>query len=80
MPDLNVEDSLRMIRRLRGYPLLAGFRGRQKADLESVAELLEQVGRLAADCAGELQDLDLNPVAVHPPGPGRRLFGSPNDP
>jgi acyl-CoA synthetase (NDP forming) len=70
LPGLSAADGLSMIRRLRGYPLLDGFRGGQKADVGSVADLLERVGRLAADCVGELEDLDLNPVAVHQPGQG----------
>lgn len=74
-----------MLRQLRGYRLLAGYRGRPAVDLDALAALVATVSRLA----GELPvgELDLNPVLVRAGAPGaiavdRRLVlrGAPPDP
>lgn len=67
---LRRRDAEEMIREVRGFPLLDGARGRPKADLEALADLLLALSRLATDCRERLAELDLNPVRVLGAGEG----------
>jgi len=61
-------DARDMVRSLRGYPLLAGARGRAKGDVAALVDVIMRVARLAAACGPRLTELDLNPVVVRPDG------------
>jgi len=52
---------------LKTFPLLDGFRGRPRADLDSLREVVMRVGALAA-VHPAVAELDLNPVIVTPDG------------
>jgi len=54
-------DADQMIRGIRAAPLLYGHRGTAPVDLESLADILLRVSRLADDFP-EIAELDLNPV------------------
>jgi acetyltransferase len=56
-----------MIREVRGYPLLAGIRGRASSDVEALASTL-QAAVWVLDAFPEIIELDLNPVFVGPQG------------
>ncbi|MEA2124319.1 MAG: hypothetical protein QOI80_1101, partial [Solirubrobacteraceae bacterium] len=56
-----------MVRGLRTFPLLDGFRGAARADLASVEDIVVRVGALAAAHA-EIAELDCNPVVAGPGG------------
>ena len=60
---LTDRDAEEMVREIRGFPLLDGYRGAPKADIESVVDLLHRVSRLASE-QEEVAELDLNPVVV----------------
>jgi acyl-CoA synthetase (NDP forming) len=51
-----------MLARLKGYKLLTGFRGSAPVDLDALAEAVARVSEFAADCAGEIEELDVNPL------------------
>lgn len=53
-----------LLRRLRQFPLIDGYRGRQKADLDELAQMLSRLSFLAADAGDRLLELDLNPVLI----------------
>jgi hypothetical protein len=53
-----------MLTSLRQYPLLDGFRGRRKADIEAIADLVSRMSFLGDAAGSELAALDLNPVLV----------------
>jgi len=59
-----------LIQGLKAWPLLDGSRGRPKADVEALAEAIERLSWLAADLAGELNDIEVNPVFVGHAGAG----------
>ena len=59
-----------MLRELKAAPLLAGFRGAAKADVPALARLISEVSLLAARLRGEISEIELNPVLVHPEGQG----------
>ena len=60
----------RMVRELRGYPLLSGARGRPPGDVDALADALAALSRFAAAHAGRLESAELNPVVVRPVGQG----------
>ena len=62
-------DAAEMIRSIRGYRLLQGYRGHRPADIPAIEDLLLRVARLVEDVP-EIGELDLNPVIALPPGGG----------
>ncbi|MFD3559825.1 acetate--CoA ligase family protein [Streptomyces sp. NPDC058686] len=56
-----------MIRRLRSWPLLSGWRGSRPVDADALAAVVVAVSQLIAD-RGDLGEIELNPVRVSPEG------------
>ena len=67
LPPISHTDARHAIHALRLWPLLDGFRGAPRADVESLEQLVVDLGRLAVDVP-EVAELDLNPVLVGPGG------------
>jgi acyl-CoA synthetase (NDP forming) len=65
-------DAREMIRGIKGYRLLTGYRGHAAADLEAIEEVLLRVSRLVEE-ATEIGELDLNPIFALSPGQGCRI-------
>jgi acyl-CoA synthetase (NDP forming) len=59
-----------MLRKLRIWPLLEGFRGRSPLDVAAVVDTLVRVGELAAALGDRLTELDINPLFVKRRGEG----------
>jgi acetyl-CoA synthetase (ADP-forming) len=53
-----------LLRRLRVWPLLDGFRGRARLDVRAVADALSRLSRLAVDLGVRLGEIDVNPLIV----------------
>jgi len=64
-----------MVREIRGYPLLEGYRGHPAADVESIHDVLLRVSRLVEEVP-DIAELELGPIFVGPPGEGCRIGGS----
>jgi acyl-CoA synthetase (NDP forming) len=64
MAPLSRDDALRMIRGVKGAPLFDGARGRGRADIGALAELLVNLGGFAVANRGRFRALDLNPIMV----------------
>ncbi len=62
-------DAREMVRSIRGYRLLEGYRGHPPADIDAIETLLLRTGRLVEEVP-EITELDLNPVFALPPGQG----------
>jgi acyl-CoA synthetase (NDP forming) len=62
-------DAKDMVRSIRGYRLLEGYRGHPPADIPAIEELLLRVARLVEEVPN-ISELDLNPVMALPPGQG----------
>lgn len=60
-------DAGQMIRSLKTFPLLDGYRGRPKADVASLHDLLLRVSAMV-EAHQEIAEMDLNPVMVTPSG------------
>ena len=63
-------DAEEMISEVKGFPLLDGARGRPKADVDALADLILNVSRMATELRGKVSEFDLNPVRVKPVGQG----------
>jgi succinyl-CoA synthetase beta subunit len=59
-----------MIRSIKGAPLLLGARGRPRADVKALAEMLSRLSGFAVAAGDRLRSIDLNPVLVMPEGQG----------
>lgn len=62
--------ALTLLRRLKVWPLLAGYRGRAGADVGHVARAIARIGDLAVSVGDRLIDLEINPLIVHESGSG----------
>ncbi len=62
-------DAEEMVRAVKGYPLLTGYRGAPPADVAALEEVLLRVSALIGDFP-EIAEMDLNPVKVLPEGKG----------
>ena len=60
-------DAEEMVRSLSTFPLLDGFRGAPKADVDALVQTILRVGALA-DAHPEIAEMDCNPVMVLPTG------------
>ena len=65
---LEDDDARAMIRETKGFKLLNGARGRAKADLASVEDVLLRLSQLALDLEPYLAEIDINPLMVGPEG------------
>lgn len=61
--------ALQMLRDLRGWPLLEGFRGAPRADVDSVATLISRISTLLCELP-EVREIDLNPTVALGSGQG----------
>ena len=61
-------EARRMLERLRGYKLLQGYRGSLPADLDAVCDAIARISEFAADFAGEVEEIDVNPLLARPAG------------
>jgi acyl-CoA synthetase (NDP forming) len=61
------EEAQEMIRELKTYPLLAGFRGQPPADVAALEDALVRLSALADDLP-DIAELDCNPIIVHQRG------------
>jgi acyl-CoA synthetase (NDP forming) len=69
---LTDRDADELLRSIRGYQLLLGYRGQPPADLEALREVLLRLSQLTTEVP-EIAELDLNPVIALPPGQGCRI-------
>jgi succinyl-CoA synthetase beta subunit len=60
----------RALKRLRTWPLLDGFRGRQPADINSIVDLVGSISDLIMECGEDIVELEINPLMVRGQGQG----------
>ena len=60
-------DALRMVRSLKTFPLLDGYRGAPKADVDALVDVLVRVSALV-EAHPQVAEMDLNPLIVHTDG------------
>jgi len=60
-------DASEMIREIKGYPLLEGYRGQEPADIACLQELIMKVSGLV-EKNPQIKELDLNPIFAYRDG------------
>jgi hypothetical protein len=66
----DVTEAERLIRSLRGFPVLDGARGRPRADVAALARALSALSAFAVAAGPKLAGVDVNPLLVLPEGQG----------
>ena len=69
---LSRAEALSMAQDLKTWPLLDGFRGRPKADVEALVDAIVAFSGMAAQLGERLVEAEINPVFVLPQGQGVR--------
>ncbi len=64
---LTRRDAREMIREIKGYPLLEGYRGQEAVDISKLEEMLLKVSDFAEQHP-EVKEIDLNPVFAYSDG------------
>jgi acyl-CoA synthetase (NDP forming) len=66
---LEESDIYQMLKKLKGYPLLSGYRGQHQADIGALVTLIKRVETMALQNP-QIVEMDLNPVMVKREGEG----------
>jgi acyl-CoA synthetase (NDP forming) len=69
---LSREDALELAQDLKTWPLLDGFRGRPRADVEALVSTIVAFSQMAAQLGDRLEEAEINPLFVLPQGQGVR--------
>lgn len=69
---LSERDASEMIRETKGYKILAGARGRPKADVAAVESILLKLSQLSLDLEAYVSEIDINPLMVCAEGKGAK--------
>ena len=67
---VSAEEARVMLRELRSFPLLEGWRGAPPADIDALCDLIAKVSRLAVATRDTIREIEINPVLVGPAGHG----------
>ena len=62
-------EARRMMKSIKGYKLLNGFRGRPEADIQALEKTIVCLSNLVVNHP-EIAEMDINPLLVHPVGEG----------
>ena len=60
-------DAKEMIHDIKGFPILDGYRGKPKADLDAIVDTLMKISELVTEHE-EINEMDLNPVFIYNKG------------
>ncbi|HJH30986.1 MAG TPA: CoA-binding protein, partial [Methanosarcinaceae archaeon] len=66
---INKDDAKHMVASIKTYPLLAGVRGEEPSDIDSIVETLMKVSQMVTDFP-QLLEFEINPLMVLPDGHG----------
>jgi acyl-CoA synthetase (NDP forming) len=61
------EEAIDMIRKVKGYPLLTGFRGSKPLDVDAIADVICNVSRISIENP-VIDQVDLNPIIIYEKG------------
>ncbi len=67
---LTKADAQNMVCEIKGYEILKGFRGKNRADVEAVIDVLMKISKLAEDWKDRISEIDINPLIVFDEGFG----------
>jgi acetyl-CoA synthetase (ADP-forming) len=61
---LERKDALEMIKEIKGYPLLLGYRGKEPANISALVEIILKISKLVEENP-HIKELELNPIFVY---------------
>src|SRR3990167_277021 len=64
---LNKKEALEMIREIKGYPLLTGFRGSKPADIDSLSKVIIKLSEILIEIE-DIKEIEINPLFVYEKG------------
>jgi succinyl-CoA synthetase beta subunit len=67
---LSRDDALTMLQSLKTWPLLDGYRGRPKADVDAAVYAIVAFSRMASQLGERIVEAEINPMFVLPAGRG----------
>ncbi len=67
---LNKKEAFEMIRSLKSFKLLNGYRGSKPVDLNALTDMMVSISHFAFENKNSLKELDINPLFVYPEGKG----------
>ncbi len=67
---LGHREAMEMIKSLKGYPLLAGYRGGEEMDIDALADLIVKISNFSVDNKEKIGEVDINPVFIYEKGNG----------
>jgi acyl-CoA synthetase (NDP forming) len=67
---LSRDDALTMLQSLKTWPLLDGYRGRPRADVDAAVSAIVAFSRMASQLGARIVEAEINPVFVLPVGRG----------
>lgn len=67
---VNAAEAEEMLRGLKGFALLDGYRGAPKADVRAAAEAIVALGKAVLAGGDRLREVEINPLLVFPEGRG----------
>jgi acetyl-CoA synthetase (ADP-forming) len=53
-----------MIREIKGYPLLEGYRGKESANISALVEIILKISKLIEENP-QIKEIDLNPIFAY---------------
>jgi acyl-CoA synthetase (NDP forming) len=70
LPPIDRREALAMIESLTSYPLLVGYRGRPRCDVDVLADAIVAFSRMVLELGDRLVEAEINPLFVLPEGSG----------
>ncbi len=67
---LNKAEAMEMLKSLKSFKLLTGYRGSEPCDLDALCDTIVGIADFAAQNKDKLKELDINPLFVYPEGVG----------
>lgn len=67
---LGEEEALEMLKSLKSFKLLNGYRGTEKCDIKALCQTIVAISNYAQANKDVLKELDINPLFVYPEGKG----------
>mgnify|MGYP001564566294 CR=1 FL=1 len=69
---LTDRDAIEMVREIKSYRLLQGYRGQPASDIKAIGDILLRISHLVEEIP-EISELDLNPIFALPEGQGCKI-------
>lgn len=59
------EECLEMIKEIKAYPLLTGYRGAEPCDIDAIADVIIKIGNIMSEM-DDIKEMEINPLITYP--------------